>query len=68
MDKRSFIEFSEEHNKNFVFLVVDNTSQSNSPEDFLLKVKVSPEEAQRISEPKTEPEDARSQSSEKESY
>lgn len=63
MDKRAFIEFSEENNKNFVFLVVDNTSQSNNPEDFLLRVKVSPQETQRISEPKAETEDARSQSS-----
>lgn len=49
MDKREFIRWSEEHNKNFVFLVVDNTSQSNRPEDFLLKVKVSDEEAKEIS-------------------
>ena len=69
MDKRSFIGYSEENNKNYTFLVVDNTSQSNNPADFLLKVKVSPEEAKRISEPEAETDDARSsQSSEAEEY
>ena len=56
MDKRDFIAYSEALNKNYTFLVVDNTSQSNCPEDFLLRVKVSPEEAKRISEPKAETE------------
>ena len=54
MDKKDFIAYSEAMNKNFVFLVVDNTSQSNNPEDFLLRVKVNEEEAARISEPKAE--------------
>jgi len=54
MDKREFIRFSEENNKNYTFLCVDNTSQSNDPEDFLLKVKVSKEEARKISEPESE--------------
>jgi hypothetical protein len=66
MDKKEFIAYSEENNKDFVFLVVDNTSQSNNPEDFLLRVKVSGEEAARISEPKAETEDVQ-ESSEDES-
>ena len=48
MDKRDFIRYSEENNKNFTFLVVDNTSQSNDPDDFLLKVRVSEEEAAQV--------------------
>jgi hypothetical protein len=68
IDKKTFIAWSEANNKNYTFLIVDNTSQSNDPEDFLLKVRVSPEEAKRISEPKTEKEDARSQSSEEEQF
>jgi hypothetical protein len=58
MDKREFIRFSEAHNKNYVFLAVDNTSQSNRPEDFLLKVRVSKEEAEKLSKEDTESEDA----------
>lgn len=54
LDKKSFISFSEENNKNYVFLCVDNTTQSNRPEDFLLKVKTSKEEAAKISSPDTE--------------
>ena len=54
MDKRDFIRYSEENNKNYVFLCLDNTSQSNRPEDFLLKVRVSKEEAQQISKEDTE--------------
>jgi len=49
MDKRDFIRYSETHNKDFTFLCVDNTSQSNRPEDFLLKVRVSDAEAAKIS-------------------
>lgn len=48
IDKRSFIAWSEENNKNYTFLAVDNTSQSNDPADFLLKIRVSSEEAAKI--------------------
>ena len=48
IDKKTFIAWSEENNKNFTFLAVDNTSQSNNPAEFLIKVKVSPEEAAKI--------------------
>jgi hypothetical protein len=58
MDKREFISWSETNNKNYTFLVVDNTSQSNSPDDFLLKVRVSPGEARKISVPESESDDA----------
>lgn len=54
MDKRAFIEYSEVNNKNYTFLCVDNTSQSNNPEDFLLRLKASEEEAKRISETESE--------------
>ena len=54
IDKRAFIEWSEMNNKNFTFLIVDNTSQSNNPADFLLKVRVSPDEAAKISVPESE--------------
>ena len=60
MDKRDFIAYSEANNKGYVFLVVDNTSQSNNPADFLLKVKVSSREAEQISKEETESEDATS--------
>ena len=49
MGRKEFVEFSEQNNKNYVFIFVDNTTQSNNPEDFLLKVKVSEEEAEQIS-------------------
>jgi hypothetical protein len=59
IDKKTFIQWSEENNKNYTFLVVDNTSQSNDPADFLLKVRVSPEEAAEIkSDSSSEDEDA----------
>jgi hypothetical protein len=64
IDKREFIRFSEENNKNYMFLCVDNTSQSNKPADFLLKVKVSKEEAAKLSPPDTEDSDAEISSSE----
>ena len=64
MDKREFIQFSESHNKNYTFLCVDNTSQSNRPADFLLRVKVCPAEAQQISKEESESEDASSSESE----
>ncbi len=64
MDKRDFIAYSEANNKGYVFLVVDNTSQSNNPADFLLKVKVTSKEAEQISKEETESEDASSSESE----
>jgi hypothetical protein len=64
LDKKTFIKYSEENNKNYVFLCVDNTSQSNKPEDFLLKVKVTKEEAAKLSPPDTEESDAEVSSSE----
>lgn len=42
MDKADFIAFIEEVNKDYKFCVVDMTSQSNNPEDFLLLVKARP--------------------------
>ena len=51
IDKKTFIAWSEENNKNYTFLAIDNTSQSNNPAEFLLKVKVTPEEAEKINPP-----------------
>jgi hypothetical protein len=48
VDKRAFITWSEENNKNFTFLAIDNTSQSNDPADFLMRVRVSEEEAANL--------------------
>jgi len=59
IDKKSFIAWSEENNKNYTFLAIDNTSQSNNPAEFLLKVKVSSEEAEKIN-PDTSSEDEQS--------
>jgi hypothetical protein len=56
IDKKTFIAWSEENNKNYTFLAIDNTSQSNNPAEFLLKVKVTPEEAEKIN-PDTSSED-----------
>ena len=39
MEKREFIGFVERVNKNFTFVVVDNTGHSNDPCDFLLLVR-----------------------------
>ena len=39
MDKADFIRFSETVNKNYNFVVIDNTSHSNNPLDFLKVVK-----------------------------
>ena len=39
MEKREFVDFIAEVNKDYKFAVVDMTSQSNSPEDFLMVVK-----------------------------
>jgi hypothetical protein len=39
MEKRDFISFVERVNKNFTFVVVDNTGHSNDPSDFLLLVR-----------------------------
>jgi hypothetical protein len=49
IDKKSFIAFSEENNKDYRFIVVDSTSQSNNPADFLLIIRATPEEAKKIS-------------------
>ena len=54
IDKRDFIAFSEANNKNYVFLAVDNTSQSNNPADFLLKVRTTQAEADKISPSESE--------------
>ena len=54
IDKRDFIAFSEANNKNYVFLAVDNTTQSNNPAEFLLKVRTTQEEADKISPPESE--------------
>lgn len=42
MEKNEFISFIEDVNKDYKFCVVDMTSQSNNPEDFLLLVKAKP--------------------------
>ena len=55
MKKKDFIRWSEENNKDYVFLCVDNTSNSNKPEDFLLKIRVSDEEAERVKPPEKKP-------------
>lgn len=39
MDKRVFIKFVEDQNKNYQFIVADMTSQSNNPADFLKIIK-----------------------------
>ena len=39
MDKRVFINFVEDQNKNYQFIVADMTSQSNNPADFLKIIK-----------------------------
>ena len=59
-----FIRYSETHNKDFTFLCVDNTSQSNRPEDFLLKVRVTDEEAAKISPEESEESDGETSGSE----
>ncbi len=57
MEKNEFIAFIEDVNKDYKFCVVDMTSQSNNPEDFLLIVKAqppkkkSPEEEEKNREP-----------------
>jgi len=44
MDKREFVSFVELANKNYTFVVVDNTGHSNDPNDFLKLVRaVAPE-------------------------
>jgi hypothetical protein len=48
MGRKEFVQYSETNNKNFVFIFVDNTTQSNSPDDFLVKVRVSEEEASSV--------------------
>ena len=39
IDKKDFIRFAEEHNREFTFLCVDNTSQSTDPSEFILLTK-----------------------------
>ena len=39
IDKREFIQFSEEHNREYTFLCIDNTSQSTDPAEFILLTK-----------------------------
>ena len=39
MDKKEFVSFVELANKNYTFVVVDNTGHSNEPEDFLKLVR-----------------------------
>ena len=41
MDRKDFISFIEHVNKDYQFCVVDMTSQSNNPEDFILLVRAS---------------------------
>lgn len=64
MDKRDFIRYSEEHNKNYTFLCVDNTSQSNNPADFILRIKASPAEVASIQVPDSDSENSSSESEE----
>jgi hypothetical protein len=47
IDKKEFISFAERHNRDFVFLCVDNTSQSTDPSEFILLTK-----AKQNAEPK----------------
>ena len=65
IDLKSFIAFSEANNKDYRFIVVDSTSQSNNPGDFLLIIRASPEEAKKIS-PKDIESDAETTESEAE--
>jgi hypothetical protein len=39
IDKKDFIRFAEEHNREYTFLCVDNTSQSTDPSEFILLTK-----------------------------
>jgi hypothetical protein len=39
IDKKDFIAFAEKSNKDYSFILYDNTTQSNKPEDFLFIVK-----------------------------
>ena len=41
MDRQAFVKFSEQANKDFNFVVVDNTVHSTHPEEFLHIVKAS---------------------------
>jgi hypothetical protein len=52
MDKREFISFIEEVNKDYKFACVDMTSQSNNPEDFLMVLKAKPPTKPPINESK----------------
>jgi hypothetical protein len=54
MEKREFVDFIEEVNKDYKFAVVDMTSQSNNPEDFLMVVKAEPPKEKPINERRDE--------------
>lgn len=54
MEKREFVEFIEEVNKDYKFAVVDMTSQSNEPEEFLMVVKAEAPTEKPINERKGE--------------
>jgi hypothetical protein len=50
MEKREFVAFIEDVNKDYKFACVDMTSQSNVPEDFLLVLKAKPPTKKPINE------------------
>jgi hypothetical protein len=54
MEKGEFISFIEEVNKDYKFASVDMTSQSNSPEDFLMVLKAKPPKEPPINESRAE--------------
>jgi hypothetical protein len=47
MEKRQFVGFVERVNKNFTFVVVDNTGHSNDPAEFLKLIRAVPENSPR---------------------
>jgi hypothetical protein len=66
MERTEFIAFIEDVNKDYKFAVVDMTSQSNDPEDFLMVVKAAPPKEKPINEKKDgEEEDADNKSPKK---
>jgi hypothetical protein len=60
MEKREFISFIEDVNKDYKFAVVDMTSQSNKPEDFLHIVRAKPPATKPINEQSREERDKKS--------
>jgi hypothetical protein len=50
MEKGEFVSFIEDVNKDYKFAVVDMTSQSNNPEEFLMVVKAKPPSSKPINE------------------